>query len=605
MSQSHLTHKYRPQTFADVAGQQTIKSILSRAAATGKIAPAYMFSGTRGVGKTTIARIFAKAINCEKGPTAEPCNECIHCRQIAAGAAVDVAEIDGASNTGVDDVRSLKEDVGFAPIDCRYKVFIIDEAHMLSKSAFNALLKTLEEPPAHVTFIMATTEPHKFPPTIISRCQHYTFQRLTQRELEEHLGNILAAENISFDAEAVALIARRGAGSVRDSMSLLGQVLALGGEELTSADVRTVLGLAGRDIMFRLMEALHARDCVGVTTILAEILDQGLDLGFFLRELTEAWRTLFLLAQAGERAIPVLDVPEEEARQWMEWVPKFSVAHIHACWQLTLEGQQRVRQSLEPASALELLLLNLAYLPELVGLSSAGTTPPSGNSGGAPSGPGGSVTPVGGSAAPAPASGQGFSAASAHGQNVAPRRPSFGAPEGRRPMPQRPAASERVAAPPKPVIEDKPQQLAQKSHRTKASSVAAGDLPPVPSGPKTWDAFLEYAARAKEATGRGIVGLAQVRADLQGKTLVIRCNNKFHCEQIKADSAFTCLQELVREFFGPEITIDLRFQQKERKNRTQIKEEVSRHPVVSSIMKEFDAQVVSAGPRLDTTPDER
>lgn len=599
MSQSHLTHKYRPQTFADVAGQETIKAILSRAAATGAIAPAYMFSGTRGVGKTTIARIFAKAINCEKGPAAEPCNECLHCRQISAGAAVDVAEIDGASNTGVDDVRSLKEDVGFAPIDCRYKVFIIDEAHMLSKSAFNALLKTLEEPPSHVTFILATTEPHKFPQTIISRCQHYTFKRLTQKELEAHLTRILETEGKAFDSAAISLIARRGAGSVRDSMSLLGQVLALGGETLTADDVRTVLGLAGRDILFRLMDALHKQDCVGVSGIVAEILDQGLDLGFFMRELTEAWRTMFLLSQAGDKALAILDLPDEEAAQWKEWTKKFSMAHIHACWQLTIEGQQRVRQSLEPALALELLLLNLTYLPQLVGLEGAGNAGvpsapvPAAGQGGAAQG----TPPAGPASGAAPASGGAGMAPRQPQQNVRASRPAAPAqrvqaaaqsapPQGGtmtapRPQPARPAPQQRQAAP------AARQQQGQ------------GGFPPVPAGPKTWDNFLDYATQCKGATGRSINGIRHVRAHVGNGALILQCNNKFHCEQIKANSSYSFLQELVREYFGSDWKIEFQFQQKQRKNRSQIKDEMSEHPLVQNIVSEFDAQIMSAGPRTD------
>ncbi|MDY7001168.1 MAG: DNA polymerase III subunit gamma/tau [Thermodesulfobacteriota bacterium] len=375
MSQSHLTVKYRPRRFSEVAGQETIRAVLSRAAATDKIAPAYMFSGTRGVGKTTMARIFAKAVNCEHAPIAEPCCECAHCRQIMRGACVDVAEIDAASHTGVDNIRSLREDVGYAPLECRYKVFIIDEAHMLSKSAFNALLKTLEEPPGRVVFILATTEPHKFPATIISRCQHYTFQRLPQKEIEAHLVKILEWEKASFEPGAVALLARRGGGSVRDAMSLMGQVLALGRESLTAKDVRQILGLAGQEVFFRLMKAVHEQDCLGVSNILREILDQGLDLGFFLSELTSCFRNLFLLAQAGEDAFAILEVPDEEAQEWLNWVPKFTLPHIHACWQLTLEGQRRVLTSLEPALALELLLLNLAYLPRLLSLEDLSASP--------------------------------------------------------------------------------------------------------------------------------------------------------------------------------------------------------------------------------------
>ncbi len=368
MSTTSLTRKYRPQRFGEVAGQEAVKRILSRAAGEDKVAPAYLFSGTRGVGKTTLARIFAKALNCETAPTGEPCNACAQCRQITSGVSPDVIEIDAATHGGVDEARRLKEDVGYAPLQSRYKVFIIDEAHMLSKAAFNALLKTLEEPPGRVTFVLATTEPHKFPATIISRCQHFIFKRMTQAELEGHLTHILERENIGFERGAVSLIARRGAGSVRDSMSLMGQTLALGESELTEADVRGVLGLAGQEVFFGLIAAIHGQDCAGVADILRQVLDRGLDIGFFLRELAGAWRNMFLLRQAGEAGFPLVDVSREEASEWLEWARKYDLAHIHACWQLTLEGQRRVMTSLEPALALELLLLNLAYLPQLLSL---------------------------------------------------------------------------------------------------------------------------------------------------------------------------------------------------------------------------------------------
>ncbi len=368
MSHVALTARYRPQTFAQVAGQETVKAILSRAALEGKVAPAYLLSGTRGVGKTTIARIFAKALNCAHGPTGEPCNECEQCRQITQGVHVDVVEIDGASNRGIDDARRLKEAIGYAPMEGRYKVFIIDEAHMLTKEAFNALLKTLEEPPARVTFILATTESHKFPITIVSRCQHFTFTRLAESELEAHLSNILTLEAVPFDAAAVKLIAKRAAGSVRDSMSLLGQVLALGEDSLTTDAVRGVLGLAGQDAFFSLMEALATQDCLAVATIVRDLLDKGVDIGFFLRELVSTWRTLFMLRQSGEAALTLLDFSEEEGAVWLAWARRFDTSLVHACWQMTLEGQRRVLTSLEPAMALELLLLNIAMLPRLMPL---------------------------------------------------------------------------------------------------------------------------------------------------------------------------------------------------------------------------------------------
>ncbi len=366
MSHASLTARYRPQTFGQAAGQEVIKAILSRAALEDRIAPAYLFSGTRGVGKTTLARVFAKALNCATAPTAEPCNECESCRKITAGMAVDVLEMDGASNRGIEDAKRLREGVNYAPMEGRYKIFIIDEAHMLSRDAFNALLKTIEEPPPRVTFIMATTEPHKFPPTIISRCQHFVFKRLNNPELEAHLAYILNAEGAAFEPEAVALLAKRAAGSVRDGMSLLGQTLALGGEKLTVAAVRETLGLAGEDMFLALLEAVQSGDSLAALKLSKTILDQGVDLGFFLRELSGMWRNLFMLRQAGTAAAQTLDLTPTEAQTWLAATDKLALTHIHACWQLTLEGQRRVLNALEPAQALELLLLNLTVLPALI-----------------------------------------------------------------------------------------------------------------------------------------------------------------------------------------------------------------------------------------------
>lgn len=636
MSQTHLTHKYRPQRFSEVAGQQVIKSILSRAAATGAVAPAYLFSGTRGVGKTTIARIFAKALNCERGPAAEPCNQCAHCRQIQAGAAVDVMEIDGASHTGVDNVRSLKEDVGFAPIDCRYKVFIIDEAHMLSKGAFNALLKTLEEPPAHATFIMATTEPHKFPATIISRCQHYTFQRLGQKEIEAHLTFLLDAEHLAFDADAVALLARRGAGSVRDAMSLLGQVLALGGEKLTSADVRQVLGLAGREIMFRLLAAIHGRDGLGVSTILHEILDQGLDLGFFLRELTECWRTLFLLGQSGEAALGVLDISTDEAPQWLEWTRRFDPAHVHACWQLTLEGQQRVKGSLEPALALELLLLNLACLPRLLPLGDiarTGAAPAAPPAPGAPAGQGGPApqapprpggAPRGaargreaGGASPAASAsedaeaddadpGAAFAAADPAPQDVsiasaAPEpAPEPDPDSGPDPEPDpdawRADMAEPGQQPPAPEAPLGPAQTPPRTARRAAPPTVTGHGVPLPEGPRTWEGFKEFARAVQEATGRGINGLMQAGARFEEGTLTLECQNQMHCTQIRRGEAFAALTALVGEYFGPDTAIGFHVPERQQATHKELEARARAHPLVQSVMQAFDAGFVDARP---------
>ena len=374
MSHASLAARYRPQTFAEVTGQETVKAILSRAAAEDKVAPAYLLSGTRGVGKTTIARIFAKALNCVHAPTGEPCNQCEQCRRITMGNHVDVVEIDGASNRGIDDARRLREAIAYAPMEGRYKVFIIDEAHMLTRESFNALLKTLEEPPPRATFILATTEAHKFPITIVSRCQHFIFKAIPEAELVAHLTRVLNKEGIPFEENAVRLLARRAAGSVRDSMSLLGQTLALGGDHLTEASTRSVLGLAGQELYERLLNALKAQDCLAVAALTQELLERGVDLGFFLRELTTLWRNLFLIRQAGAAATAARDMPDAEKQRLLDLAPQFDPAYIHAAWQMVLESQRQVLTSLEPSAALELLLLNLALLPRLVSLETLSRT---------------------------------------------------------------------------------------------------------------------------------------------------------------------------------------------------------------------------------------
>ena len=375
MKHLSLAAKYRPQTFAQVAGQDMVKAVLSRAAAEDRVAAAYLLSGTRGVGKTTIARIFAKALNCRHAPGPEPCNQCDQCRKITQGSHVDVTEIDGASNNSVEDARALRENIGYAPMEGRYKVFIIDEAHMLSRSAFNALLKTLEEPPARVVFIFATTEAHKFPITIVSRCQHFVFRHLGEDALVQHLSQVLNKENVPFEEGAVRLIARRAAGSVRDSMSLLDQTLALGGDNLTSAVTREVLGLAGQELSADLFDALHARDCAAVSQLCAGLFRQGVDIGFFVRELAGHLRDLFLLRQGGDAVAPTLGLPGEEILFWQGLAPRFSAGHLHAAWQMVLDAQRGIVQNPEPAAALELLLLNLALLPQLLPLERMDSVP--------------------------------------------------------------------------------------------------------------------------------------------------------------------------------------------------------------------------------------
>lgn len=361
-----LATRYRPQNFAEVAGQDPVTRALSLAAQSDSPAAAYLLSGTRGVGKTTIARIFAKALNCEHSPCAEPCNECAQCRKIVQGSHVDVAEIDGASNNSVNDARALRENIGYAPMEGRYKIFIIDEAHMLSQSAFNALLKTLEEPPPRVVFIFATTEAHKFPITIVSRCQHFVFRHLPEETLFSHLAKVLESEGVSYEEEALRIIARRASGSVRDSLSILDQTLAGADGRLTASLAREVLGLAGRELFAQLFGALREQDCRSITDVCRKICAQGTDIGFFLRELGGQLRNMFLYRQAGEEILPSLSLGEDEAASVRTQAAGFTPACLHAAWQMTMQNQKEIGQSPEPATALEMLLINMALLPHLL-----------------------------------------------------------------------------------------------------------------------------------------------------------------------------------------------------------------------------------------------
>jgi len=322
-----LARKYRPQRFSELVGQEHVARTLSNAISANRVHHAFLFTGARGVGKTSAARILAKALVCEKGPTAEPCGECSLCQDVAAGRSVDVIEIDAASNTKVEETKSVLEGVRYLPAQARRKIYIIDEVHMLSAHSFNALLKTLEEPPPHVVFVFATTEAHKIPVTILSRCQRFDFKLIPTARLAQHLGGILEAEKIEATAEAVRLVARQAAGSVRDGLSLLDQAIAyVGTEKLTAEITAEVLGIADRRMLLELAGAVLDRDAAAVLRLLAAAADRGVDLSELGRAFLGFLRDLEVVARvAGARGATdpgdlVDATPEElaEARALVE-----------------------------------------------------------------------------------------------------------------------------------------------------------------------------------------------------------------------------------------------------------------------------------------------
>ena len=362
-----LARKYRPVDFTTLIGQEAMVRTLRNAIATGRIAHAFMLTGVRGVGKTTTARIIARALNCvgpdgKGGPTVDPCGVCDNCKAITEDRHVDVIEMDAASRTGIDDVRELIEGVRYRPVSARYKVYIIDEVHMLSEKAFNALLKTLEEPPPHVKFLFATTEIRKVPVTVLSRCQRFDLKRVPQETLIAHFAGIAAAEKVEISPEALVLLARAADGSVRDGLSMLDQAIAHGGGVVDAAQVRDMLGLADRSRVLELFEKAMKGDASGVMAALGEMHDSGADPVVILQDLLELTHWVTRLKVAPEAAANSAD---SERAQGLAMAGKLSMASLTRAWTLLLKGLQETLTAPSPLRAAEMALIRLCYAADL------------------------------------------------------------------------------------------------------------------------------------------------------------------------------------------------------------------------------------------------
>jgi DNA polymerase-3 subunit gamma/tau len=360
-----LARKWRPQVFEDVLGQEHVVKTLKNAIRLGRVAHAYLFSGPRGVGKTSVARILAKALNCEKGPVEIPCNSCVNCREITEGSSMDVNEIDGASNRGIDEIRELRENVKFAPASSRYKIYIIDEVHMLTKEAFNALLKTLEEPPPHVIFVFATTETHKVPATILSRCQRFDFRRLSLRNITDNLRRIASMEGIRISDAGLALIAEASEGSVRDAQSLFDQAISFAGTEIGDGEVEELLGTADRRFLFSLSEAVLARDAAACLRIIEEAYFAGLDMKVFYGMLLNHFRNL-LLVKITAADTGIVELSPDDISRLKEQAGNSSGETLQRLLDILLGEEEAVRRSLEPRLNLEFTLVRMARLQPMI-----------------------------------------------------------------------------------------------------------------------------------------------------------------------------------------------------------------------------------------------
>lgn len=356
--------KFRPGTFNELIGQPHVVQTLRNAILRKQVAHAYLFSGMRGVGKTTVARILAKALNCENGPTPDPCEQCESCKEISRGNSVDVIEIDGASNTGVDDVRELRENVKYAPFRGTYRIYIIDEVHMLSNSAFNALLKTLEEPPAHAIFIFATTEIHKIPATITSRCQHFNFRRIPRREIIARLQEVATRNDVTIEERSLGAIAQASEGSMRDALSLLDQAVAFGGKSIGDQDIEDMLGSVPDELVRRLVETVVGQDAAAAVELVGEVIDHGYDLRAYCGAVVERMRNLMIAAvvSGAAQAEGLMDLPSEDVQHLMTEAKAFSVEQLQELFQLFAQAEDRLRTTVHPRFAFEVAAVRAARL---------------------------------------------------------------------------------------------------------------------------------------------------------------------------------------------------------------------------------------------------
>jgi DNA polymerase III subunit gamma/tau len=554
-----LARKCRPHTFDEVIGQKHVTRTLRNAIKEQRVAHAFLFSGERGVGKTSIARILAKCLNCQSGPTAEPCGVCPSCLEITNGNCIDVHEIDGASNNGVDDIRLLRENVKYMPSRDRNKIYIIDEVHMLSTSAFNALLKTLEEPPPHVVFIFATTEPHKIPDTILSRCLRFDFKRIPSGDIVEHLGAIAQGENVAISRHGLMLIAREADGSMRDAQTILERAIAYCGMEIADADLQEMLGHIDRQIICRVLKAVIAEDAKGCIDALDEVYQLGIDLKQFYFSLLETLRDIMILKSVKDPA-RLVDVSDEDMAQLQELEAGVTRQELLRMFRLCFSSENDIVRSALPRIALEVCLLEMMELKRALPLEEIMAQLESL---------------------------QGTGGFGAQRQAFAP-----------------PAAQRSAPAPGRPAV--------QPQRETPSAGQAGGPATPSPAAAGTGaEAFCAFIKKKSPAMGSCIAhGSVDIGAD--GSIKVLFPAGSFHMDQLRDGESEARLKELAAEFFGKAVPVAIATggekkktaEHVEKEQRRVTREQVLNNPVIRKIVDTFNGSIVDIRPPAEGGIDE-
>lgn len=503
--------KWRPQTFADMVGQEHITKTLQNAMQANRVAHAYIFAGPRGVGKTTTARIFAKALNCRNLKDFEPCNACDLCEEVNQGSAMDVIEIDAASFNRIEDIRNLQEQVGTYPAKAKYKVYIFDEAHRISKAAFDAFLKTLEEPPAHVIFILASTEIHQFPATVQSRCQRFEFRSMGLETLVKQLKRIADAEKIEIDDKALYQIARSGNGSMRDAQRNLDQLVAFSGKKVTLEDIRVVLGTIEGEVYLKLVEAVLAEDAPAGLTVVKGIVEGGKDLGHFYNGLLETFRHLAVAKAYPASAQALIPLSADEVKKLVDLSAQLQEAQLLSSLRLLIEQEWAVRHSANPQIILETLVLELCRMRQLTSVGDLLRQVETGK-------------PI--AAAPAP-------------------RPATASPA---PAPTYTPAP--AAKPVTPVVQVGEPVLAVDEIE---DPVAAEKNPELAKLKGQWTEILEKVGVQKKAL-QGVLTDTRPK-NLDEGTLVLVCKGPFHHEQLSKPENKVLIEKVLEDALGRKITL--------------------------------------------------